>query len=481
MLNIIPKPNFIKEYSGKTKLNEEKIIFKTNNSFLDETYEIEITKERITVTAKTEKAKHYAIVTLRQLKDESGFVPCLKITDFPRFSYRAFMIDSARHMQTIDEIKTYIQAASELKFNYFHWHLCDDQGFRIESHSFPELNVVGSFRNGWGFGNKNTEKYGGFYTKEEIKDVVAFCKERFIEVIPEIDMPGHTKAILATYPELSCRGEKIEVETRPGIHEDIMCAGKEETFDFCFRLLEEVMELFPCEYFHIGGDEAPKKRWDSCPHCQKRIKEENLADSEKLQGYFVNRIVSFVESKGKKAIAWNESLNSDMLSKSVIVSDWMDKTHKCEPFANEGGKLIIEDFYHYYLDYPYGMTPLKKTYTFNPYIEGLNEKGRANVIGVETPIWTEFVEDFEKLCQMCFPRMMAVAETGWTTEENKNYRLFKKNCEAKRAYLASKGIVMTESSKWDPLAYRKAIDLINHYKRFVTKDFIKSLFIKEDD
>ena len=480
-LNIIPKPQSVIEYKGSRALKKDDIIFVKDESFLSETYEIEITKEKAVVKYKTEKGKAYALNTLSQLTDEKGRVPLLKITDFPRFSYRGFMIDSARHMQTIDEIKAYIEAAAMFKFNYFHWHLCDDQGVRFECESYPLLNEVGSYRKGHGFGSENMETYGGFYTKEEIKDVIEFCKERYIEVIPEVDIPGHTVAMLASYPELSCRGEKIEVETTPGIHKDIMCAGKESTYEFCFGVLSEIMELFPCEYIHIGGDEAPKVRWNKCPHCQAKIKEQGLQDAEQLQGYFTQRMVDFVESKGKKAIVWNESLNSGMLPKNVVVGDWLDKTHKSEPFANEGGRIIIEDFFAYYLDYPYGMTPLKKTYNFNPFLKLLNENGQKNVWGVEAPIWTEFVEDFDRMSYMCFPRMMAVAESGWTMWENKDYKSFVSRAENYRARLLSLGIDMARKNKWDPLPHKKLTDLANHYKRFITREMLESLIHPEKE
>ncbi|MGN0467933.1 MAG: beta-N-acetylhexosaminidase [Acutalibacteraceae bacterium] len=474
MLSIIPKPNFTKEYGGKRKIREDEIVFQNDNSFLEETYEIEITKDKAVITSKGEKGKFYALQTLRQLKDENGSVPLVKITDFPRFSYRAFMIDSARHMQTVDEIKRYIEAAARYKFNYFHWHLCDDQGFRMECEKYPMLNKIGSFRKGHGFGSKNESVYGGYYTKSEIKEIIDFCKERYIEVIPEIDLPGHTMAMLASYPYLACGGKKVEVSTKPGVHKDILCAGKEETFDFCFGLLDEVMELFPSEYIHIGGDEAPKVRWKECADCQRRMKEENLKDEEELQGYFVGRISDYVKSKGKKPIAWNESLNSGMLSKDVIVCDWLDKKHKSEEFANAGGKIIAEDFFSLYLDYPYGMTPLKKTYTFNPILKDLDEKGKENVIGIESPIWTEFVEDFDRMSYMCFPRLLAAAEIGWTNEENKNYKCFVARAKAAAPDLENLGITMADSRRWDPKPLRKAGDVLGHYKQFLTPDLVKT-------
>ena len=475
MLNIIPKPNYIAVTGAERPYSEKDIRTVRSDLLGDEEYYLEITKEKIEITAKTEKGFFYARQTLKQLSFLKEAVPCLYIKDKPRYPYRAFMIDSARHMQTVDEIKTYIEAAALFKFNVFHWHLCDDQGFRIESEEFPQLNAHASWRNGHGFGSKNTDRYGGYYTKAQIKEVVEFCSERFIDVIPEIDMPGHTIAILSSYPSLSCRKKEIPVETRPGVHKDIMCAGREETFDFCFKLLDEVSTLFPYEYFHIGGDEAPKDRWNECPDCQRRIREENLKDAEQLQGYFVNRIVKHMQEKGKKCIAWNESLNSGMLDKDVVVADWMDKENRSQKRANAGGKIIVEDFFSYYLDYPYGMTPLEKTYRFDPNLEGLDETGKSNVIGVETPIWTEFVEDFDRLCYMCFPRMMAVSEIGWTDAARKNYQSFEERAEKMRALLAETGVSMALRERWNPKGIDRLHDLINHYKRFLTKEGIRQL------
>lgn len=448
-LNVIPKPNTVEYHGGYVWLDENEVTYKTNEHYPDEYYCIEITKGETIITTRGEKGKYYANLTLKQL-DECGKAPICKITDLPAFSYRGFMIDSARHMQTIPEIKAYIEAAARYKMNTFHWHLCDDQGWRIESEKYPELNEIGSFRNGWGFGNPDTSKYGGYYTKKEIKEVIDFCHERFIDVVPEIDMPGHTTSIIATYPELSCRGERIDVKLEGGIFRDILCAGNDAVFDFCYGLLDEVIELFPDECIHIGGDEAPKARWCNCPKCQERIRTEALKDVEELQGWFANKIIAYLEAKGKKVLAWNESLNSGILNNNTIICDWMDKNHKSEEYANKGGKIIIEDFYHYYLDYEYGMTPLKKTYEYNPYLPDLDFTGRQNVLGVEAPIWTEYVENFDRMSYMCFPRLIAVAESGWTVNKHKDYNDFKARVRNQKDFLLSLGIKMADESAWDP-------------------------------
>ena len=480
-LNVIPKPNTVEFYGGYVWLDENKVTYKTNEYYPDEYYCIEITDGETIITTKGEKGRYYAHLTLSQI-EESGKAPICKIIDLPAFSYRGFMIDSARHMQTIDEIKAYITAAAKYKFNTFHWHLCDDQGWRIESEKYPELNVVGSYRNGWGFGSTNAVKYGGYYTKEEIRDVIAFCKEKFIDVVPEIDMPGHTSAIIATYPELSCRGQKIDVETKGGIFKNILCAGNEDVFSFCFGILDEVIDLFPGEFIHIGGDEAPKARWCNCPKCQERIKKEGLKNEEELQGWFANRIIGYLESKGKKAFAWNESLNSGILNNNTIICEWMDGKHKSEEYANAGGKIIVEDFYHYYLDYEYGMTPLKKTYEFNPLLEKLDYIGRQNVLGVESPIWTEYIENFDRMSYMCFPRLIAVAESGWTLNKYKDYKDFKARVKNEKDFLLSLGIKMADESVWDPDLSVKAKVMFDRLKSVLDPAMISAtVFPNKDD
>lgn len=482
ILNVIPKLNKVDFTGGESWPDMGNISYTTDKNYGDEEYSVIINSEGIEVISKGEKGKFYALKTLDQLKN-MGKVPHCIIKDEPAFSYRGFMIDSARHMQTVDEIKTYIEAAARYKFNIFHWHLCDDQGWRIESEKYPLLNEKGSWRDCHGFGSDNMEKYGGYYTKDEIRDVIKFCEERFIEVIPEIDMPGHTTAIVSTFPELSCRGVQIPLETTGGIFKNILCAGKDEVFDFCFAILDEVIELFPCKYIHIGGDEAPKARWCNCEKCQQRIKDENLNNVEELQGYFANRIIAHLKAKGKEVLAWNESLNSGILDKDTIICDWMDRAHKSEVYANEGGRIIIEDFYHYYLDFPYGMTPLKKTYTYEPYLKKLTQTGKTRVLGVEAPIWTEYIEDFGKMCYMCFPRLVAVAERGWVNPAEADYADFRIRMRNDIPYLKEMGIVPASESEWDPPFSVRFERTWEHIKKALTPASIKATLFpnKEED
>ena len=478
---IIPQPNLLDYTDGICPAERAVPVVETDEAMPPEGYALAVRPDGVTVRCKTPQGLFYAKQTLSMLQNENGSLPCVSIQDAPRFAYRAFMLDSARHMQTIDEIKRYIDVAARFKMNVFHWHLSDDQGFRIECKRFPKLNEVGSFRDGHGFGSSDVSRYGGFYTKAEIRDIVSYCADRFIRVIPEIDMPGHTKAILASYPSLSCRETPIAVETQAGVFRDILCAGKEEVVSFCCDLLDEVCELFPDEWVHIGGDEAPKNRWRQCDCCKDRMAKAHLDSFEALQGDFMNRIAAHLRTKGKRAVAWNESIKSGCLDGDVIIADWMDRDKLCPKRANAGGEIIAEDFFHYYLDYPYAMTPLKKVYTFDPLPEGLTEMGRPGVIGVETPLWTEFIEDFEKLCKMAFPRLLAVAERSWTYEESCDYADFRRRAEENRPWLQSQGVVMDPQSAWDPKGLGRLKKLLAHYKKTLTRDMLLSFFSKKDD
>lgn len=480
IFNVIPKPNKIEYLGGEGWLDLSKAQYSLNENYGEEAYYIRFNEEGLTVTSRGEKGRYYAMLTLSQIS-AMGKVPYFVIYDEPAFPYRGFMIDSARHMQSLDEIKKYIEAAARYKFNIFHWHLCDDQGWRMEIEKYPRLTEIGAYRDCHGFGSENKEPYGGYYTKAQIREIIDFCRERYIEVVPEFDIPGHATAIIAAYPALSCRGREIPLKTEAGIFKDILCAGKEEVFDFCFGVLDEITELFPGRYIHIGGDEAPKARWCNCAYCQDRMKQEKLANAEELQGYFANRIIDYLHGKGREVLAWNESLNSGILNQNAIICDWMDRTHKCEAFANEGGRIIIEDFYHYYLDYPYGMTPLKKTYGLDPYLEKLSSTGRKGVMGVETPIWTEYVEDFGRMCYMCFPRMIAVAESGWTKRMNADYESFKMRLRNEREPLEKLGITMAAESEWDPWVAVRARDSWNHIKKSLTPSAIRATLMPNKD
>lgn len=430
-----------------------------------EGYKIRVYNGTVTVAANTRQGEFYAKQTLRQIMSSASVVPEFCICDEPAFAYRGFMIDCARHFFPMDAIKKMIDAAAMFKLNTFHWHLTDDQGWRIEIAQYPNLTKTGATRPFSHFGRDlDSNTHTGFYTKAEIREIVSYCAERCIEVIPEIDMPGHTCAAIAAYPTLSCRGETITVKTHGGIFHDILCAGKEETFQFLFRVLDEVMELFPSHKIHIGGDEAPKTRWNACPDCQARMQAEHITDAEGLQGYFTNRIADYLEAHGFTPIVWNEALKSGNLKNNVLVQLWMDKGGYCVRRANRGGKVIISDFYHYYADYPYGMTPTDKTYLYNPLPEGLSFAGERNILGVEAPIWTEHVADFQRMGYMCYPRFAAVAETGWTKPLHKNYADFERRFACVKPLLEETGVIPAPFTDWVPGKTAGLLDMLRFWR-----------------
>ena len=473
-INVIPRPNRV-TYSGGTALPSaaEKVSTLIDSRLGNEGYSIRVESDCITVKAKTDAGFFYAEQTLNQLK-LGGDLPCVEIEDEPRFAYRGFMLDSARHMQSVEEIKKIVDAAAMLKFNVFHWHLSDDQGFRIESERYPLLNTKGSWRESSDFGSNHVkERYGGFYTKEQIKDVVSYCKARFIDVVPEIDVPGHTTAIISSYPYLSCRKLPIPVKTKQGIFEDVLCPGDERTLSFVLDLIDEVLELFPSERFHIGGDETPKQRWSACPKCRAKMYQLSLKNEEELQGWFTCRVVEFLESKGKKVTVWNESLASGMLPAGVTAQRWMDKKENSVKWANRGNPIINSDFFHYYCDYPYHMTPLKKTYAYQPVPKGVAAIMEKHVIGVEVPIWTEYITDFDRLCYMIFPRFAAVAERGWTKERLCNCKDFEQRFAAVSPALEALGVKPAPQAVWNPSAAKRLSGTVNFFK---DKIDLKALF-----
>lgn len=478
-INVIPCPETVELLGGTVNaavFDRCEKITDESGTYGEEGYAIRIDDQGVTVTAKTACGFYYAEQTLKQLKTGAE-LPCLQIVDRPAYAYRGFLIDSARHMQSVDELKKLVDAAALFKFNVMHWHLSDDQGFRIESERFPQLNAVGSYRASSDFGGEHLNvRYGGYYTKAEIRDLVAYCAERHIEVIPELDMPGHATALIASYPALSCRRLAIPLETKQGIFNNLLCAGNEDTFTFLFELLDEIGELFPSKYVHLGGDEAPKTYWEQCPKCRAKKAELGLNDFEELQGWFTNRLIAHLAEKGKTAIVWNESLNGGNLDDSAIVQMWMDRRGKSAVWANRGNSVIACPFASYYCDYPYSMTPVHKTYDFDPVFKGVAPIMRKHVIGVTVPIWTEYISDFDRLCYLAFPRFAAVAERGWTKTENLNYESFRRRFAAVTPLLNRLGVKPAPSSDWDPPKARRLTETVQFFKDKIDTQAIKNSF-----
>lgn len=418
-----------------------------------EEYCIHISPEQILLKGSPGIGLFYARTTLEQLRMIYGEeLPCMEIEDGPAYSYRSFQIDCARHYFSVDELKKMIRMSAEFKLNHFHWHISDDQGFRLESRRYPRLHEISSVRAGDHFGNYHSDqKSGGYYTRDEVKDIVDYCGNLGIEVVPEIDMPGHVTAILAAYPELSCLGEPVEVGMKAGIFKELFCAGKEETFTFIEMLLDDLLEIFPGKYFHIGGDEAPKERWKACPRCQKRMEEEGLKNAQELQGYFCNRIASYLRAKGRIPIVWNEAVYGGNVDKEVAVQLWTeDKDNQIKAHLDKGGKAILAMVDHCYCDYPYGMHSLKDMYELEVSPAEFGEDGGEAVLGAECLVWTEFIRENERLEELCWPRFAASAEVGWCGKARSEYGDFRDRLTKLFPLFEKYGVHATKPEGWDP-------------------------------
>ncbi|AFH50886.1 N-acetyl-beta-hexosaminidase [Ignavibacterium album JCM 16511] len=387
-----------------------------------EGYHLLITKRNILIEANNNRGLFYGVQTLKQLqpiksdKQSEIKIPVVEIYDFPKFKWRGLNLDCCRHFLTKEFIKRYIDLLAFQKMNVLHWHLTEDQGWRIEIKKYPELTKVGAFRK-----YDDGTVYGGYYTQDDIKEIVNYAQSRYITVVPEIEMPGHSTAAIATYPQLSCAGGPFEVGTLWGIYKDIYCAGNEETFRFIEDVLTEVVELFPSKYIHIGGDEAPKDRWQNCPKCQQRIKDEGLADEHELQSYFIKRVENFLNSKGKEIIGWDEILEGG-LAPGATVQSWRG-TKGAIDAAKMNHDVIVSPTSHCYFDYPIETTDVPKVYSFNPIPDELSNEEAKHVLGSEGNMWTEYAPQ-DLIDYRLFPRLTALAEVLWTYPNERNYEEF---------------------------------------------------------
>lgn len=443
-----------------------------NPSLSREGYTLTITSHALTITAPTPTGVFYGLQTLRQLlppeierrapvPNPSWQIPCLIIEDAPRFSWRGFMLDEGRHFHGKETVLRLLDWMALQKLNIFHWHLTEDQGWRIEIKQFPRLTEIGSHRTGTSqsmFGGTDGIPHSGFYTQEEIKIIVAYAAERHITIVPEIEIPGHSLAALAAYPELSCTGGPFEVATRFGIFPDIYCAGKEQTFTFLTTVLEEVMTLFPGPYLHIGGDEAPKARWKKCPACQTRIRQENLKDARALQVYFTNRIAAYLSTHGHRALGWNQILHEG-LDPQALVQYWVGGQQPILNALQEGRDVIMSDFRYTYLNYSYSLASLKTAYEYDPVPKGLPPQAASHLLGLESALWTEFIPTRARLDYQAFPRLLAHAETNWTPLTRKNYADFQRRLTAFLPRLDQLGIHYAPAEDVEPSWLRQRLGL----------------------
>lgn len=467
------------------------IRFELDPSLAEEGYTLTVTEDALLVKASAAIGAFYAIQTLRQVANiditenaEEISVPCVEIKDEPRFGWRGLHLDCSRHFWSVNEIKRLLDIMGILKLNVFHWHLTDDQGWRLEIKKYPLLTEIGAKRkntqnSGWNAKKveMTDEPYEGFYSQEEAKDIVAYAAQRGITVIPEIDMPAHLTAAIASYNYLACREIPCEVmwylggvyptkvlKIKDNSWNRSACLGKETTYQFIYDVLDEVCEIFPAPYFHIGGDEAPRDEWKKCPHCQKMIKEKGLKNEDELQGYFTNCVNEYIKSKGKRLIGWNEILNAGNLDKSVIGQYWTPQRDKhSEKYVNNGGQLIMSRHQSFYFDMNYSQRPLNDTYNFEPVHQGVLPESEKNVLGVEGEMWTEFIRDTEKLHMNYFPRAHAVAEIGWTPKKERNFKDFVNRWHIFRPIMDKYGLNYAEDEIMMPKKWKRAYYTRNFY------------------
>ncbi len=390
------------------------------------------------------------------------------------FEYRGFSLDSVRHMQSIDEIKKLIDSLALLKFNKFHWHLTDDQGWRFECDSFPKLNTVAAVRPYSDFGKTYiNDPYGRVYTKAEIREIVDYCAQKGIDVVPEFDIPGHTSALLSAMPELSCLGNDVKIKTHQGIFKDVLCLAKEKTYEVVTRIIDEFLEIFPGEYFHIGGDETPSDHWKNCPDCQRRMKELGIKSYAEYQNSFMNRIIDYLEKKNRHCIVWNEAARGSNLDKRAIIQYWKENQPSSVRFINEGGKAILSPFSYCYLDYDYSITPLNRTYSLKDSLPGLTEEGKKNIIGVEGTLWAEYISDNTTLEQHIFPRIIAVSKVA-LGESNKPYKEFLNEVKALQKQLSN--ISFADEKRWTKPKISTPFGWIKFALEHYSKEFIMEHF-----
>ena len=444
------------------------IVLKIDGSIEEEEgYSVSVTYDKIVVSGKTSTGVFYGIQTLRQLMPssiESSSTsteitsPAVTIHDSPRFGYRGMHLDVARHFFPVDFVKKYIDLIAMHKMNTFHWHLTEDQGWRIEIKKYPKLTEIGAFRNGTIIGHHpgegNTEeRYGGFYTQEDVKDIVQYATDRHVTVIPEIELPGHSLAAIASYPELSCfpeepteifadqgsiKGKELQANGTPklvyeswGVVDDVYCAGKEETFKFLENVLAEVIPLFQAQYVHIGGDECPKGNWKRCANCQARMQAEGLHDEHELQSYFIQRMEKYINGKGKSIIGWDEILEGGLAPNATVMS-WRG-TEGGITAAKQKHDVIMTPGHSVYFDHYQtedkedeplaigGKTSVQDVYAFNPMPEELTEEEGKHVLGAQANVWSEYIPTTEYVEYMILPRMSALSEVVWSAQESNDW------------------------------------------------------------
>ena len=449
------------------------IVFKEDPALNEEAYTLSVTPGQILISASSGAGYFYGMQTLKQMLPAQFFakeqltevawgIPSVEIKDEPAFEWRGYMLDVSRHFFDVSSVKKVIDFMAESKLNRFHWHLTDDQGWRLEIKKYPKLTKIGAWRMDYNATDENTSNwfgrpvqqpgekatYGGFYTQEEVKEIIAYAKERHIEVIPEIDMPGHAQATVAAYPEIGCVNAEPFVATGGVFKNNTYNPGKEVTFEFAENVLNEVMDLFPFGYVHIGGDECNKEQWKLDPDAQRRIREEGLKDEHELQSYFIKRIETIINKRGKTMIGWDEILEGGIAPNATLMS-WRGEKGGIIA-ARAGHEVIMTPNKYCYIDLKQGHDDLEpnlgyselllsKAYSYQVIPDQLSEDEGKRIKGIQANLWTESITDWGKLTYMTFPRLFAVAETGWTAPKSKNWDNFTKRLYAKMDRFEAEG------------------------------------------
>jgi hexosaminidase len=441
------------EMEKSSELIKDAILFVEDPQMegVEGSYQLNVQPNGVLIKSNSPVGLYYGFQTLRQLlpveiertETVNGIawtIPAASITDAPRFSYRGLHLDVGRHFFPVDFIKKYIDLLALHKMNVFHWHLTEDQGWRLEIKKYPKLAEVAAFRDETlvgHLGNKERQydgqRYGGYYTQEQAREIVKYAADRFITVIPEIELPGHAQAALTAYPELGCTGGPYEVATEWGVFKEVFCAGNDKAFEFLEDVLLEVMDIFPSEYIHIGGDECPKERWNECPKCEKRMKQEGCHDAHELQSYFIGRIEKFLNSHKRNIIGWDEILEGGLAPNATVMS-WRGIKGGVEA-AKQKHNVIMTPNTHFYLDYYQnepsqeplaigGYLPLSKVYSYNPMAGDLTPEEAKYIIGVQGNVWTEYMKESSYVEYMTYPRACAIAEVGWLDFEKRDFEVF---------------------------------------------------------
>ena len=375
------------------------LVLHRDENISKEGYLLKVTDQGIEIGASTEQGVIWALTTLYLRTEPDRTVGCCELQDAPRYGHRGQSLDCVRHFFPVEEVMRILEQMSLVKMNVLHFHLTDDQGWRIESLKYPQLHRVNA----------------QYYTQEQLRQLVEYARVRGIEILPEIDLPGHTTAILAAYPHLGCSGEKPKLAASGGIYTTILCAGKEAVYQFLEQLLEEIFSIFPGKRFHIGGDEAPKQQWRACPHCIATLEDLGLADFEQLQEHFTRQVADILRKHGKIPVCWNEVLNGYPDAEDMQIQYWtMDAPEKMDAYAKKGGKYIYSYMCELYLDYPYSMTNVRKLYKMRPHIWNRRCEKDAGLLGIESTVWTEHIAEPRDLEEHLFPRMYVVAEKAWS-------------------------------------------------------------------